>query len=53
METGSSVFLNDEPQPLGPLGREQFAKPARVVQRGMYGIVATALEPNRGDQDTN
>lgn len=29
---------------LGPLGREHFAKPARVVQRGMYGIVATPLE---------
>ena len=28
---------------LGPLGREQYSKPARVVQRGMYGIVATSL----------
>jgi hypothetical protein len=38
---------------LGPLGREPFAKPARVVQRGMYGIVATALEPSRVGQNTN
>jgi hypothetical protein len=28
---------------LGPLGRQEFAQPARVVQRGMYAIVATPL----------
>jgi hypothetical protein len=26
---------------LGPLGQEKFSVPARVVKRGMYGIVAT------------
>ncbi len=29
---------------LGPLGLEKYTVPARVVQRGMYGIVATPLE---------
>jgi hypothetical protein len=28
---------------LGPLGHEKYSRPARVVQRGMYGIVATPL----------
>jgi hypothetical protein len=28
---------------LGPLGLEKYTRPARVVQRGMYGIVATPL----------
>jgi predicted enzyme related to lactoylglutathione lyase len=28
---------------LGPLGLERYTKPARVVQRGMYGVVATPL----------
>jgi FecR protein len=31
---------------LGPLGHEQYSRPARVVQRGMYGIVATPLGPH-------
>jgi len=30
---------------LGPLGHETYTRPARVVQRGMYGIVATPLRP--------
>jgi len=29
---------------LGPLGHEQYSRPARVVQRGMYGIVATPID---------
>jgi hypothetical protein len=29
---------------LGPLGHEKYTRPARVVQRGMYGIVATPLK---------
>ncbi len=29
---------------LGPLGREHFTRPARVVQRGMYGIVAQPID---------
>lgn len=28
---------------LGPLGHEQYTQPARVVKRGMYGIVATPI----------
>jgi hypothetical protein len=28
---------------LGPLGLERYTRPARVVQRGMYGVVATPL----------
>jgi hypothetical protein len=38
---------------LGPLGREQFTKPARVVQRGMYGIVATGINQGPGPQLKN
>lgn len=32
---------------LGPLGRDEFSVPARVVKRGMYGIVATPLDNYR------
>lgn len=38
VEHASSVVL-------GPLGHETYTRPARVVQRGMYGIVATPLRP--------
>ncbi len=31
---------------LGPLGHEKYTVPARVVKRGMYGIVATPLAKN-------
>jgi ferric-dicitrate binding protein FerR (iron transport regulator) len=40
VEHGSSVVL-------GPLGHETYTRPARVVQRGMYGVVATPLRPDR------
>jgi hypothetical protein len=33
---------------LGPLGHEKYSRPARVVQRGMYGIVATPLGKSAG-----
>lgn len=33
---------------LGPLGHETYTRPARVVQRGMYGIVATPLRSAHG-----
>jgi FecR protein len=33
---------------LGPLGHEKYEVPARVVKRGMYGIVATPLESDAG-----
>lgn len=33
---------------LGPLGHETYTRPARVVQRGMYGIVATPLRSRGG-----
>jgi hypothetical protein len=32
---------------LGPLGHETYTRPARVVQRGMYGVVATPLRPDK------
>jgi hypothetical protein len=34
---------------LGPLGHETYTQPARVVQRGMYGIVATPLAPGKAE----
>jgi hypothetical protein len=43
-----SVWRREVPEAsavvLGPLGHEQFSVPARVVKRGMYGIVATPLQ---------
>jgi hypothetical protein len=43
-----SVWQRKVPRPdtivLGPLGNEQFTKPARDVERSMYGIVVTPLK---------
>lgn len=40
VEHASSVIL-------GPLGHETYTRPARVVQRGMYGVVAKPLRRDK------